>query len=325
MIKVAITGGGTETAGELLRILTHHPDVIIEAVAEPAMAGRYVAECHHGLTGETDVKFCNEFDPAKTDVVIVCRHTGQTRRLLSDDPENPEMAHPDEPHLKVMDRQYPQLRYIDLSGAHRLDHDRLGLVYGLSEIYRKPMVRGARHAVVPSAIASVALTALYPLASHLLLNDDIDIQVSAHRLPLSPEYIASAQAEIAAHLGRCQQSFTHDVRISPKPEQQETATRALRITIDIPASITAEDAASLYEGIYDDHNFTFLQSRTPAGEDVNGTERCIIALSNPDRSTLRIEAAGDCLMRGGAGEAVHVLNLLFGLHERTGLNLKATF
>ena len=54
-----------------------------------------------------------------------------------------------------------------------------------------------------------------------------------------------------------------------------------------------------------------------------GTQKCVVALSKPAPDTVHVESVADCRMRGGAGEAVHILNLMCGLHERTGLALKA--
>ena len=38
---------------------------------------------------------------------------------------------------------------------------------------------------------------------------------------------------------------------------------------------------------------------------------------------LVITSVIDALLKGSAGNAVHVMNLLFGLHEKVGLALKA--
>ena len=39
---------------------------------------------------------------------------------------------------------------------------------------------------------------------------------------------------------------------------------------------------------------------------------------------IRVKAVLDDYVKGGAGTAVHCMNLLFGLSERTGLALKAS-
>ena len=76
---------------------------------------------------------------------------------------------------------------------------------------------------------------------------------------------------------------------------------------------------------YHDHNFVFLVDRPIVTADVENTNKCLLYLEKDDSSQmLTIHAMMDLLLKGSAGTAVHVMNLLFGLHERVGLNLKAT-
>ena len=51
MIKVGIIGADTPDAGEMLRLLIHHPEVEIHSLYAPAWAGRMVASRHHGFMG----------------------------------------------------------------------------------------------------------------------------------------------------------------------------------------------------------------------------------------------------------------------------------
>ena len=57
--------------------------------------------------------------------------------------------------------------------------------------------------------------------------------------------------------------------------------------------------------------------------EVAGTDKCVISVGIPADGAVTLDVAADCRLRGGAGEAVHVMNLMCGLHERTGLALKA--
>jgi N-acetyl-gamma-glutamyl-phosphate reductase len=78
----------------------------------------------------------------------------------------------------------------------------------------------------------------------------------------------------------------------------------------------------LYEDFYRGHPFTVL-SRTPISlKQVVNTNKCIIQLEKQD-SGLVIHSAIDNLLKGASGQAVQNMNLLFGLDEREGLNLKA--
>ncbi len=52
------------------------------------------------------------------------------------------------------------------------------------------------------------------------------------------------------------------------------------------------------------------------------TNKCIIHLDKID-GRLLITAVIDNLLKGAAGNAVHTMNLLFGLSETTGLTMKS--
>ena len=200
-----------------------------------------------------------------------------------------------------------------------LDTERLGVVYGLPEINRKPLVRGAVSAMVPSPAASVVLTALYPLATHMLLNDSVKVSVSLPSDILQKDK-GNAQKEIARILSQTQLSFSENFNLELKAIDGE---RCMKADISLSCPVSIEQIHEMYE-IYDDHNFAFPVSSVVNVKEVSGTDKCVISLNKPDDSTLRIEAVADPRMRGGAGEAVHIMNLLFGLHEKTGLALKAS-
>ena len=55
-------------------------------------------------------------------------------------------------------------------------------------------------------------------------------------------------------------------------------------------------------------------------EDLRGSNKCLIQLSK-DGDTLVVESSLDAMTKGCTGNAVHLMDLLFGLHERTGLSI----
>ena len=72
---------------------------------------------------------------------------------------------------------------------------------------------------------------------------------------------------------------------------------------------------------------------TPVVADVANTNKCLVSLEYCDthlsgvsagQPVLRITSVTDNLLKGAAGTAVHCMNLLFGLSERTALQLKAS-
>lgn len=302
MIKVAITGADTPEAGELLRILVNHPEVIITTLSAPGHEGLSVSTVHHGLIGEPKMNFSGPLSMTpECSVVFVCGNSMTAAEFSA-----LQLARPD-------------IKTIIVDAIPNLDTERLGVVYGLPEINRKPLVRGAVSAMVPSPLASVTLAALYPLALHMLLNDTLTISVSAPSDILAADR-GNAKEEITRMLRQTQLSFNNDLNLSYDVCGEPRRMKA-RIVLSCP--VTIEQINEIYE-IYDDHNFAFPISSSVSESEVSGTNKCVISLHKTDDSTLTIEAIADPRMRGGAGEAVHIMNLLFGLHEKTGLALKAS-
>lgn len=295
MIKVAIDGATSATAGELLRILIHHPDVEIIALtdATPGSAGRRADAVHHGLTGDTELAVTAPGDaPAgRADVLFLCG-------------AEPSWAPGNWPS---------QLRVVDVTG--RYVDGSWGFVTGLCELNRKALVRGATRASVPTAGVQAVALALLPLAKHLLLNGHIEAALTGAA--------ADAQAVLPVLtdcLTALQRSFGADMTIGAPA----TGTgRALHATVALDCALRADDLAAMYHQFYDDHNFTFIVDAPAVDADVVNTNKCLLCLQKPSAGKLAVNTVLDARIKGGAGTAVHCMNLLFGLHERTGLALKA--
>lgn len=302
MIKVAITGADSPEAGELIRILVNHPEVIITTLSAPGLEGRSVTSFHHGLIGELKLNFSGPLSMTPDcSVIFVCGNSMTAAEFSA-----LQLARPD-------------IKTVIVKAIPNLDIERLGVVYGLPEINRKPLVRGTVSAIVPTPLASVILVALYPLSLHMLLNDSLKIRVSAPADILSTDK-GLAKKEITDMLSQTQLSFGDKIDLE---FSESDSNRKMKADITLSCPVSIEQINEIYE-MYDDHNFAFPISSTVSDIEVCGTNKCVISLHKDDDSTLSIEAVADPRMRGGAGEAVHIMNLLFGLHEKTGLALKAS-
>ena len=58
-ITVGIVGGAGYTAGELLRLLLHHPQASVATVVSSTQAGQPVHTVHDDLLGDTDLTFAS--------------------------------------------------------------------------------------------------------------------------------------------------------------------------------------------------------------------------------------------------------------------------
>ena len=301
MYKVAIIGAGSPEAGELIRLLVHHPDVELSVLYDESQGGVPVVQVHHGLVGDTDLTMTSQANLCEIDVVFLCGDGDLSARLA----ENPD--------------ELGDSCVIDLRPARRGDED--GFEYGLSEINRKPLVRGARRAVTADPIASVALVALYPLASHLLLGGSLNLHADCREDLRGADSLSKSEKEIGERLQMVQQSFTGEVNLTAG---EADSARVVRIQTVLPIGLSLEEIERIYDSVYDDHNFTFVLHRKVEDKEVEGTNKCLVQISKPSADELSVEAIADGRLRGGAGEAVHLMNLLLGLHEKTGLELKAS-
>lgn len=302
MIRAGIAGADTAMAGELIRILLNHPDVELMSTFAPGKVGRKVASLHHGLAGECELEFSQDINPGQLDVIFIDAHSDVADRF------------------RMNTDRWPDLRIIDMSHCPSLDFEALQMEYGLPEINRKRLVRGCKRVVVPRSIAVASLIGLFPLAKNLLLKGNIEIAYACPPDIETGDKIDMARQEILEVLNKTQNSFNGSVTL--KRLDENVSERGLKVQIEIPCSLDMEELFKIYDKIYDDHNFTFMVSRSMPGYEVEGTQKTLVTLQKKDSDTLTVTVIADCRMRGGAGDAVHIMNLLFGLQEQTGLRLK---
>ncbi len=303
MIRTAVAGADSRMAGELIRILKNHPDVELEYLCAPAKKGTRVDQHHHGLAGECSMNFSEFIDPGRIDVVFLDEHS------------------PLAEHFRESKSVPESLKVIDMSHGE-IPSGHTDVVYGLAELNRRKIVKEAQKVVIPRSIAAIALISLQPLALHMLLPDDIEIQVECPDDIAVEEKLRMAEEEITYWLSRLQNSFKGKVRLR-RIKAEHPSERGLRLKTDLPVNVDLSLLRQLYAEQYEDHNFTYEGDFSLDFSQVEGTHKCLLNITSPQAGRIEIEAIADCRLRGGAGDAVHSMNLMFGLLETTGLLLKA--
>ena len=321
MIKAGIIGGAGYTAGELIRLLINHPDVQLMWVNSSSNAGNPVASVHQGLIGETDLVFTDQTPFDEINVLFFCTPHGQTRTFL-------------ESHSVPDD-----LRSIDLSTDYRHQDGTHDFVYGLPELNRKAIVRGAKHIANPGCFATAIQLALLPLAKNLLLNKDVHVfaitgSTGAGVKPAPTSHFSWRNDNISIYkpfrhqhldeirqsLSQLQNSFASEIDFIPV---RGCFSRGIFATLYLDCPVELSEIRRLYDDYYSDHNFTFVTNKMPDLKDVVNTNKCLLHLEK-EGNKLIIVSVIDNLLKGASGTAVHNMNLLFGLHERTGLCLKGS-
>lgn len=310
MIRAGITGGTGKVAGEIIKLLINHPDVELMWVIDPDAEGARLSEVHKGLRGETYLRFVAE-PTDKTDVVFLCF-------------EEPGEA---EAFVKTYNIG-PDVKLIDLSGDYLnrstfADGDEW--IFGLPELCRKPLVRGATKASLPQPLTSAVLLALTPLAKEQWLTGDVNVTAVVAEENAEPgETLALIDLEQADDIARAIRSLQPDFTADRMMFVVVNGgwNHGISITVHFLTDHTEEEAIKAFTDYYDDHNFVFLSESLPNLTEVAGTNKCIINVQKVE-NRLVITAVIDDLVKGASAMAVHDMNLLFGLQERVGLMLKS--
>lgn len=333
-IRVGIVGSAGYTGGELLRILIFHPQVDIVFANSVSNAGRKVYEVHNDLFGDTELEFSTAFH-SEIDVLFLCVGHGDARKFLD--------ANPIDQSVKI----------IDLSQDYRLkanaDYQNDKFIYGLPELNRKKINR-AQYVANPGCFATTIQLGLLPLAAEGLLLDSIHINATtgttgagqkpsptthfswrSNNLSAYKSFEHQHLQEISESLNQLQPGFLPQAdlplleRAAQKLHflpQRGAFPRGIFATMYVESSLTKQQAVTLYKEFYAEHPFTWVSDRNVDLKQVVNTNKSIMSLEKHGEHLLIINAT-DNLLKGASGQAVQNMNLLFGIEERTGLNLKS--
>lgn len=322
-VNIGIVGGAGYTGGELLRVLLRHPNAHISFVHSTSNAGEPVSKVHADLVGDTDLKFASELTQ-DIDVLFLCVGHGDAKKFLAANEIN------------------TSIKIIDLSQDFRLAStasigDR-NFVYGLPEL-QKEKIKSANHIANPGCFATAIQLGLLPLAAKGLLNEvyttGITGSTGAGQGLSSTSHFSwranNIQAyktlqhqhlnEIGESLSSLQGNQNAEVNFIP---WRGDFTRGIFITSVVTCDLSLETIYDLYDAYYDGHPFTHVSKNNIDLKQVVNTNKCLIHIEKQGNK-IAIHSVIDNLLKGAVGQAVQNMNLLFGIPEEIGLNLKANY
>ncbi|MDO7137738.1 N-acetyl-gamma-glutamyl-phosphate reductase [Algibacter lectus] len=323
-IEVGIIGGAGYTAGELIRLLIHHPNTNINFVFSTSNAGNKISKIHQDLVGTLDQEFTDTVNP-DVDVLFLCLGHGNSVKFLSNNTFS------------------DNTKIIDLGNDFRLeadkDFDGKTFVYGLPELQREA-IKTANYIANPGCFATAIQLGVLPLAGKGLINKDVHINAVTGATGAGTSLSATTHFTWRDNNFSYYKPFTHqhlgEINQSVKQLQSDFATEILFMPNrgDFPRGIfatlytdfegTIEDAKTIYKDFYKDAKFTFVSDDQLHLKQVVNTNKCLIHL-HKHNGKLLVTSIIDNLLKGASGQAVQNMNLMFGLEETTGLGLKATY
>lgn len=336
MIKIGILGAAGYTGGELIRILLNHPEAEIVFANSESNAGNLVSDVHEGLIGDTDLCFTDQMPFDKVDVVFFCFGHGKSEAFLK------EHTIPD------------NVKIIDLAQDFRIkgNHD---YVYGLPEIYRSE-ISACKHLANPGCFATCIQEGLIPLAKAGLLTHDVAVNAITGSTGAGQKPGATTHFSWRNNNFSVYKLFTHqhlheicqtlnDLRPASAPRAVDTLDEgydADGITIDfIPYRgdfargifctevVTCDKApdpdavVELYKNFFKDAAFTHYSDKPLDLKQVVNTNKALVHVEVFGKKIV-VTSIIDNLLKGAVGQAVQNMNIMFGLDEKAGLNLKAT-
>ena len=336
MIKIGILGAAGYTGGELIRILLNHPEAEIVFANSESNAGNLISDVHEGLIGDTDLCFTDQMPFDKVDVVFFCFGQGKSEAFLK------EHTIPD------------NVKIIDLAQDFRIkgNHD---YVYGLPEIYRSE-IAACKHLANPGCFATCIQEGLLPLAKAGLLTHDVAVNAITGSTGAGQKPGATTHFSWRNNNFSVYKLFTHqhlheicqtlnDLRPASAPRAVDTLDEgydADGITIDfIPYRgdfargifctevVTCDKApdpdavVELYKNFFKDAAFTHYSDKPLDLKQVVNTNKALVHVEVFGKKIV-VTSIIDNLLKGAVGQAVQNMNIMFGLDEKAGLNLKAT-
>ena len=336
MIKIGILGAAGYTGGELIRLLINHPEAEIVFANSESNAGNKIYDVHEGLLGDTELTFTDEMPFDKVDVVFFCFGHGKSEQFLK------EHTIPD--HVKI----------IDLAQDFRLkgDHD---YVYGLPEV-NKTQIAKCKHLANPGCFATCIQLGLLPAAKHGLIKNDVSVNAITGSTGAGQKPAATTHFSWRSDNFSVYKLFTHQhlheicetlntLRPTNAPEVVDTLNEGFNITgdkvtidfipyrgdfargifctevITLDKAADADEIVSLYKEFYKDAAFTHYSDKAIDLKQVVNTNKALVHVDVFGRKIV-VTSMIDNLLKGAVGQAVQNMNIMFGINERTGLNLK---
>ncbi|MBS1507908.1 MAG: N-acetyl-gamma-glutamyl-phosphate reductase [Bacteroidetes bacterium] len=318
-IKVGIIGAAGYTGGETIRLLLRHPHAELVFAQSRSQAGKPIANTHTDLIGDTDLKFSEGFN-YEVDVLFLCLSHGESKKWLVENKIN------------------PSTRIIDLGNDFRLG-DKAGdreFVYGLPEFQRE-QIKHAKNIANPGCFATAIQVGLLPLAQKNLLSEVYTTGITGstgagQKLQDTTHFtwrtnnISAYKTLTHQHLGEIKRTLQsaqpgYNESINFVPWRGDFA-RGIYVSSVVNCALTLTELYELYKSYYQSHPFTHVSESMIDLKLVVNTNKALIHLEKVD-DKLVIHSAIDNLLKGASGQAIQNMNLLFGIDETAGLQLKS--
>ena len=342
-MKVGVIGASGFVGGEMLRLLISHPKVEISMVTSRQYVGEYVSRIQPSLKGFTDITFSElDYDKLsdKCDLVFTAVPHGTATEIVK----------------ALYDRG---MKIIDLSADYRLhnapDYDKWygwqhpypellsKSVFGVPEIHRE-QIKKAQLVSCPGCMAVTSIIGLYPLVKKNLIDTEhivVDSKIGSSGAgagslagthhALRSGVIRPYKPAKHRHTGEIEQELSEvagkKIHVSMSPHAVDIVRGILCTNHTFLINPVSEiDLWKLYREQYGNEKFVRLIRdkkgfyKFPDPKFVVGSNFCDVGFDiDEDNNRLVVLSASDNLMKGAAGSAIQIMNVMAGFNEIEGL------
>ena len=344
MIRAKVVGAGGYGGIGIIELLTQHPEVEIGAMTGLESVGNAISDLYPHLKGFCDMQIMSDDQvEGDFDVVFMSTPDGVGMKLAAAELER---------GAKVID--YSGDFRFNTAEAYAAYATRIGRnpehaspelleksVYGLVELHRDEITEQTEIVGNPGCFAVSCILGLSPAVRHELVEEGSVIcdcktgvsgagktpratfhyperydQMNAYKLA-GHQHVCEIERELGLQAGR-------DVKVT-FTAQVVPQCRGIMSTLygTLSEDMTEAEVLGIYKDFYADDAFVrVLESVSNVGTmHVRGTNYCNLVVSVDERTRrLRVVSYIDNLMKGQAGSALQIMNLLFGFEETMGLD-----
>lgn len=345
MIKVAVIGATGYTGAELVRILSRHQEVKLVALTSRSYSGKPYYQVYPHLYQYIDLE-CIELNIEdlvnQVDVVFTALPHGHSMEIA---------AQVIKQGKKIVDlgadfrlntaSQYQEWYRVEHAVPNLLKQ----AVYGLPELNREA-IASCQLLANPGCYPTTALLGLAPLLSNKLIDTktiiiDSKSGVSGAGRGLSQRVHFSEANENFQAYGVATHRHTPEIEqeLSKLAGNQVTVsftphltpmTRGMLSTIyaNLNVQMSIEEINQLYNDFYQQEYFVRVLpvGMLPQTKALASSNFCDLAVAVDSRTgRVIVLSAIDNLVKGAAGQAVQNMNIMFGLNEKSGLDVVAVY
>lgn len=339
-MNVGIVGATGYAGVELIRLLLAHPSVAIKRLTSRAEAGRRVDDLFPSLRGHLSLAF---EDPAESrfddcDLVFFATPHAVSMHSMTDLLARGKRVIDLSADFRLKDIDIWQEWYGTTHAAPELAAD---AVYGLPEVNRQ-QIADAQLVACPGCYPTAVQLGFLPLLEADAIERDSLIASCASgtsgagRAAKVNLLLAEASTSMKAyavsghrHLPEMKQGLTaiagSEVDLTFVPHLAPM-TRGIHATLFAKMTKPEIDVGALYSERYCDEAFVVMTTGQydPETRHVGGTNRCEMSVVRPvDGDTVVVTAVIDNLVKGAAGQAIQVMNIMLGEPETLGLTSPA--